>query len=123
MMGHVAGVGIDCEKISTFPSDNDNFVSRNFTDVEIEYCRAQPDPKASFCGRFCAAEAVVKSLGIRTQGSGASLKDVEIVPTPEGPQVKLYGEALKAANGSRFLVSISHGDDTAMAIVHRLPSA
>ncbi|SPO24499.1 related to fatty acid synthase, beta and alpha chains [Ustilago trichophora] len=123
MMGHVAGVGIDCEKISTFPSDNDNFVSRNFTDVEIDYCRAQPDPKASFCGRFCAAEAVVKSLGVRTQGSGASLKDVEIVPTPEGPQVKLYGEALKAANGSRFLVSISHGDDTAMAIVHRLPSA
>ncbi len=123
MMGHVAGVGIDCEKISTFPSDNDSFVSRNFTDVEIEYCRAQPDAKASFCGRFCAAEAVFKSLGVRSQGSGASLKDVEIVPTPEGPQVKLYGEALKAANGSRFLVSISHGDDTAMAIVHRLPSA
>ncbi|CBQ73371.1 related to fatty acid synthase, beta and alpha chains [Sporisorium reilianum SRZ2] len=123
MMGHVAGVGIDCEKISTFPSDNENFISRNFTDVEIEYCRAQPDVRASFCGRFCAAEAVVKSLGVRTQGAGASLKDVEIVPTPEGPQVKLYGEALKAANGSRFLVSISHGDDTAMAIVHRLPSA
>ncbi|PWY99602.1 hypothetical protein BCV70DRAFT_109981 [Testicularia cyperi] len=123
MMGHIAGVGIDCEKISTFPSDNDNFVTRNFTDVEIDYCRAQADPRASFCGRFCAAEAVVKSLGVRTQGSGASLKDVEIVPTPEGPQVKLYGEAAKAANGSRFLVSISHGDDTAMAIVHRLPPA
>ncbi|EPQ27448.1 uncharacterized protein PFL1_04986 [Pseudozyma flocculosa PF-1] len=123
MMGHVAGVGIDCEKISTFPSDNENFIARNFTDVEVQYCQSQPDPRASFCGRFCAAEAVVKSLGIRTKGAGASLKDIEIVPTPEGPQVKLYGEALDAARGSRFLVSITHGDDTAMAVVHRLPPA
>ena len=122
IMGGVAGVGIDCEKISTFPSDNDNFVSRNFTDVEIQYCRSQPDPKASFCGRFCAAEAVFKSLGVRTQGSGASLKDIEIIPTPEGPQVKLYGEALKAAGNSRFFVSITHSEDTAMAVVHRLPA-
>ncbi|PWN49501.1 hypothetical protein IE53DRAFT_363101 [Violaceomyces palustris] len=123
MMGHIAGVGIDCERISTFPSDNETFVQRNFTDIEIEYCRSQPDPKASFCGRFCAAEAVVKSLGIRTKGAGAPLKEIEIVPTPEGPQVKLYGDALQAAKGSRFLVSISHGDDTAMAIVHRIPPA
>ena len=95
-------------------------MSCSFTEDEIAYCRRQPDPRASFCGRFCAAEAVFKAMGVASKGAAASMKKIEIVSTPEGPQVKLHGEAVKAAQGARFVVSISHSEDNAVAIAHRL---
>ncbi|KDN47731.1 thiolase-like protein [Tilletiaria anomala UBC 951] len=122
MMQGIQGVGIDVEKVSTFPSDNEAFLQRNFTQAEIDYCRAQPDPRASFCGRFCAAEAVFKAMGVPSKGAAASMKEIEIVSTPEGPQVKLHGEAAKAAPGFKFAISLSHSEDSAVAIAHKLPA-
>jgi len=52
----VAGVGIDTELISEVPSDNQAFVSRNYTSAEIAYCQKQPSPQASFAGRWAAKE-------------------------------------------------------------------
>jgi len=121
IMGHVAGLGIDCESVSSFPSDNDNFVNKNFTKQEIEYCRAQPDAKASFCGRFCSKEAVFKSMGIQSQGMAASLLDIEIVASPQGPSVQLSDKVKHLAQGYKFLLSISHNDGLAVAVAHRVP--
>lgn len=121
IMGHVAGIGIDCESVAQFPSENENFVKKNFTEEEIKYCRAQPDPRASFCGRFCSKEAVFKSMGVKSQGLAASLIDIEIIASAQGPTVKLSDQVKDMAKGHRFLISISHNDGMAVAVAHRVP--
>lgn len=89
-------------------------MDRNFTVAEIEYCRAQPDPSASFAGRWAGKEAVFKSLGVASKGASAVMKEIEILPNLEGvPKVTLHGDALKAAtlkNISEVHVSLSHSE-------------
>jgi phosphopantetheine--protein transferase-like protein len=43
-------------------AENQTFISRNFTDAETAYCRAQPSFRASFAARWVGKEAVFKSL-------------------------------------------------------------
>jgi fatty acid synthase subunit alpha, fungi type len=61
----VKGVGVDVQLTSVLSLENDVFISRNFTETEIRYCRAAPDPSASFAGRWAAKEAVVKAVEMR----------------------------------------------------------
>ncbi len=48
-------------------------------------------------------------------GAGASLKDIEIVSTESGPEVKFSGNAAAAAGGKTIKLSISHSESTAVA--------
>ena len=117
------------------PSSNLNFLARNFTDAEIAYCQAQPNPPASFAGRWVGKEAVFKSLGINGKGAGAPLKEIEIVNNEKGAPivyvspfitttsnmltVQLHGDAAeeaKKAGVKEVQVSISHSDSQAIAI-------
>ncbi len=106
------------------PSSNLTFVSRNYTDAEVAYCRAQPDPAASFAARWAGKEAVFKSLGVHSKGAAASMKDIEILPNEEGvPTVHLHGEARKAAHHKhigKVHVSLSHSE--VRALLHRFVS-
>jgi len=58
------GVGIDIEHCDNLPAASDfwaePFYAENFTAAEIAYCQRQPDPRGSFCGLWCAKEAVMK---------------------------------------------------------------
>jgi fatty acid synthase subunit alpha, fungi type/fatty acid synthase subunit beta, fungi type len=89
-------------------------VQRNFTDAEVTYCRAQPDPAASFAARWAGKEAVFKALGVPSKGAGAAMKDIEILPDDAGvPRVTLHGEAKDAAEGKNITtmhVSLSHSE-------------
>lgn len=76
--------GVDIESVDAIDIHNDTFVERNFTDAEIAYCRAQPNPQASFTGRWSAKEAVFKSLKVESKGAGAPLKEIEIVNAETG---------------------------------------
>ena len=109
------GVGVDQELISSVPSHNPTFVSRNFTPAEIAYCSSQPSPASSFAARWVGKEAVFKSLGVKSKGAGASLVDIEIVNDGESgaPKVVLHGDAKKMAEGKGVkdvLISLSHSD-------------
>ncbi|KAI0264369.1 fatty acid synthase [Gloeopeniophorella convolvens] len=119
LSGAAAGVGVDQELITAVPSENPNFVSRNFTDAEIKYCRSQPSFQASFAARWVGKEAVFKSLGVSSKGAGAAMKDIEILPNEAGvPEVTLHGEAKVAAAAkgiSRIHLSLSHSDTVAIA--------
>ncbi|KAI0077780.1 fatty acid synthase [Panus rudis PR-1116 ss-1] len=119
-----AGVGVDQELISAVPSSNPTFVSRNFTDAEIAYCRSQPSPEASFAARWTGKEAVFKSLGVSSKGAAASMKDIEILPNEAGaPEVILHGDAKKAADEkgiSKILISLSHSDTVAIAFAQAI---
>lgn len=114
------GVGVDVELISAVNSDNETFVERNFSKEEIKYCRASPDPRASFAGRWSAKEAVFKALDVESQGAAASMKDIAIGADAKGaPQVTLSGSAKAAAAKSgvkNVKVSISHDDVQSVAV-------
>ncbi|ORY65185.1 fatty acid synthase subunit alpha [Pseudomassariella vexata] len=113
-------VGVDVEDIMAINIENDTFIERNFTDLEIEYCRKTPSPQSSFAGRWSAKEAVFKSLGVKSKGAGAALKEIEIIPGEMGaPIVSLHGDAADVARKAgvkEISVSISHSDAQAIAI-------
>jgi fatty acid synthase subunit alpha, fungi type len=94
------------------PSHNPTFVSRNFTETEIAYCRSQISPPSSFAARWVGKEAVFKSLGVKSKGAAAAMKDIEIINDESGvPTVRLHGEAKAKATEkgiSKILISLSH---------------
>lgn len=96
------------------PSSNPTFVSRNFTEAEVEYCRSQPSPAASFAARWTGKEAVFKALGVSSKGAAAAMKDIEILPDHVGvPKVYLHGDAQKAAEAKNITnvhISLSHSE-------------
>jgi len=106
--------GFDAELISSVPSHNPTFVARNFTENEITYCRAQPSPSASFAARWVGKEAVFKSLGIKSKGAAAPMKDIEIINDESGvPTVHLHGDARAKAEEkgiTNVLISLSHSE-------------
>lgn len=84
-------VGVDVESVDAVPCDNDNFVQRNFTPAEQDYCgKASKGSRAAFAGRWSAKEAIFKSMNVEGKGAGAGLKEIEIVSDDKGaPQVKV----------------------------------
>jgi fatty acid synthase subunit alpha, fungi type len=77
-------VGVDVEDISAINMDNDTFLDRNFTEREQSYCRKAPSPQASFAGKWSAKEAVFKSLGVKSKGAGAPLREIEVLHDENG---------------------------------------
>jgi fatty acid synthase subunit alpha len=118
--GQNTKIGVDVESVAAINVDNDTFIERNFTETEIAYCQKAGSAQASFAGKWSAKEAVFKSLGVKGQGAGAALKDIEIVNDETGaPAVKLHGFAeqeAKRVGAKKVTVSISHSDDQAIAV-------
>lgn len=115
------GVGVDVELIEAINVENDTFIERNFTADEIAYCSSQPSAQSSYAGTWSAKEAVFKSLGVKSQGGGAALKEIEIVRDGAGsaPRVVLHGAAAEAASAAgvkNVKVSISHDDFQSVAV-------
>lgn len=114
------GVGVDVELISALNLDNETFLERNFTAAERAYCDKSSSPSASYTGTWSAKEAVFKALGVKSQGAGASLIDIEITRDNNGaPQVKLNDAAKKTADSAgvkKINISISHDDFQATAV-------
>ncbi|ODV78590.1 uncharacterized protein CANTADRAFT_6949 [Suhomyces tanzawaensis NRRL Y-17324] len=114
------GVGVDVELLTAINVENDTFIERNFTSAEREYCAKSAHPQASYTGTWSAKEAVFKALGVKSQGAGAALIDIEIVRDSNGaPKVNLNGSAAKAATQAgvkSVSISISHDDYQATAV-------
>lgn len=119
-VGDNGNVGVDVESLSAVNIDNVNFVERNFTQQERDYCFASPDPRSSFAGTWSAKEAVFKSLNVASKGAGAELQSIEITRSSNGaPEVVLHGDAKTAAQGKgikNVKVSISHNDFQAISV-------
>ena len=85
-------VGIDVEDIlSNLDSDlQGTFVQRNYTTEERAVAVRSADPKRALTGKWSAKEAVFKSLGVKSKGAGAAMKDIEVLSGKEGrPIVKV----------------------------------
>lgn len=116
---HPHGVGIDVQLINDVPVDNADFLHRNYTKAELEYCCTQPDVHASLAGRWAAKEAIAKALCSSSkdkpewlQGAGAPLKSIEVLPGISGaPTIRVNGKRLESLK-----VSISHSGAYAVAL-------
>ena len=100
-------VGIDIEKISRFKKKPVTFLKSIFSDKEIDYCKNKSDPSASFTGKFCAKEAVIKAYNKKI-----TARNIEILNDESG-KIKVYIDGKWQNN---ITCSISHTNDTAIAI-------
>ena len=105
-------IGIDVEEISAMPrvSDlrEDDFYKMNFSPTEIAYCILKPDPYASLAGLFAAKEAIVKA---DNQYRSKPFSNIIIDHLPDGKPIH-----------DKFHLSISHTNNTAVAVAVRIES-
>ena len=109
--------GTDIESVDRFPAAadyrTDAFYQESFAPGEIEYCRAQPEPRIHFAGRWCAKEALKKcDKLLRVE----RLSDIEVVRAESGEVFFLHRSGGKSRRLPHSL-SIAHTDSTAAAFV------
>ena len=120
----IIGIGVDIieiERVRQAIQNNKNFLSKLFTEKEIDYFISRKMNSEVIAGNFAAKEAVSKALG--TGIRGFSFKDIEILRNELGkPEVilhngaKLIGNKLIRNNNSlKIHLSISHNNSSAIA--------
>jgi holo-[acyl-carrier protein] synthase len=111
----IYGIGTDiveCLRIAQMiERHGELFITRVYTEHEVEYCQSRKQATQHFAGRWAAKEAVLKALGTGWR-RGISWRDVEIRNERSGsPTVALRGGArdyMEQQKISQVLVSISH---------------
>jgi holo-[acyl-carrier protein] synthase len=112
----ISGIGIDLIEIERFEralTRRPRLGERLFTATEREYASSRARPAQHLAARFCAKEAVAKSLGL----AGWSFTDVEVVAGGP-PTVRLTGRAKRRADelGVRVQLSLTHDRVAAAAV-------
>lgn len=116
----IQGIGVDVVDVERMKSilaeQGAAFVERVFTDIEVAYCRSKQNPEQHFAARFAAKEAVSKAM--QTGWSGIfRWKDVEVVNEPSGaPKIFLYREVAASLGKSAVHLSLSHTENTVVAL-------
>ena len=111
-------VGVDAVHISTWERHvrlgGQKLLARIYTTGELAFAEGRIERLAT---RIAAKEAVLKMLG--TGVRGISLRDVEVVSTPQGePQVVLHGPAQRRSEALRLshvAISLAHENEYAIA--------
>lgn len=114
------GLGVDAVDVGRFHdvlARQPRMLTRLFTEGE-----RQVEQTARLAARFAVKEAVMKAMGV---GIGAfGWHDVETVRAESGaPELVLRGAAAALAEGrgvTRWMVSLTHTDTTAVAVVAAL---
>jgi holo-[acyl-carrier protein] synthase len=120
----IVGTGIDIVEVlriaQMIEKHGELFITRVYTDHEIEYCSGRKAATQHYAGRWAAKEAVLKALGTGWR-RGISWRDIEVRNDQSGaPTVHLRSGArdVMARAGIRKLhVSISHCRNFAVAHV------
>ncbi len=118
----IIGLGTDITELArirtAYERFREHFLCKILTDRERTLLPA--NSIAYIAGRFAAKEAAVKALGTGFS-MGIAFTHIEVLRTPQGqPLLQLLGPARTRADvlGVRTShVSISHGRDTAVAVV------
>ena len=121
-MSNVLGIGtdiIECLRIAQMiERHGEMFITRVYTDYEIQYCQARRSATQHFAGRWAAKEAILKAMGTGWQ-KGISWRDMEVRNDAAGkPVVALRGGARDACVSrgiADMLISISHCRSHAVA--------
>jgi holo-[acyl-carrier protein] synthase len=102
----ILGTGIDIVEVlriaNMIERHGELFITRVFTDHEIEYCSSRKAATQHYAGRWAAKEAVLKALGTGWR-RGISWRDIEIHNDTKGtPTVKLRGGARDVMQSARI---------------------
>ena len=107
------GIGIDLIKISKFENkpylSNKNFYQKIFFDSEIKYCLKYKNHALHFSGKFAVKEALIKAINEKI-----SLHEIKTYYKNSKLVVKVKSSLDKKYN---FIISISHENDFAVAVV------
>jgi holo-[acyl-carrier protein] synthase len=118
----ILGTGIDLVEnarvAASIAKFGDRFLHRIFTEGEIAYCAAFPNPVPHYAARFAAKEAVSKAFGTGI-GKALGWKEIEVHRNPAGaPFIELHGGGLELAaqrGVTQIHVSLTHTDAHAAA--------
>ncbi|MDF3818945.1 holo-ACP synthase [Leptospira sp. 96542] len=98
----------------------DRFLTRIFTEEEVEYCHKHKDPVPFLAGRFACKEAVIKALCL-SSGEAVDMREIELAGTNFGKKtLVIRGKTEKVFREKGFIgssVSISHSQHYATAVV------
>ena len=107
----ISNVGVDIVNIERFRkkeyNENKKFYDKIFTRSEIKYCLSFKNNSEHFAGKFAIKEAVKKSIKEKI-----SFKEIITDHNNSKPNI-----TLKKKLNYRFLVSVSHERDFAIAMV------
>lgn len=119
----IRGIGLDLVELSRIRDSLERFGERFLARILTPAERAalpQGDAVPHVAGLFAAKEAAVKALGTGFS-KGIGFHSVELGSLPSGqPQLRLLDKALEQAQSlgaSTVHVSLTHGRDTAAAVV------
>lgn len=122
VLSDVIGLGIDAVDVGRFRravERSPRLLDRVFTDAERAALDGRSDRIPALAARFAAREAAMKALG--TGLGGIDLHDVWVERTVSGqPVLRVDGRAAALASRlgiTRWLVSLSHTRDVAVAVV------
>ncbi|XHR27728.1 MAG: holo-ACP synthase [Chthoniobacteraceae bacterium] len=118
----ILGTGIDLVENARIAASiekfGDRFLRRIFTEDEIAYCAAYPNPVPHYAARFAAKEAVSKAFGTGI-GKALGWKEIEVWRNEVGaPFIRLLAGGLELANQrgvTQIHVSLTHTDAYAAA--------
>ena len=108
-----SGVGIDIVEVDRFKKKkyekNKIFYKKIFVCSEINYCLKFKNSAPHFSGKFAVKEALIKAINERI-----SLHEIKTSHKNSKPIVKVKSSLSKKYN---FIISISHENDFAVAVV------
>ncbi len=110
------GIGVDIESISRFRGlsveKNKRFLSKIFTDTELDYCFSRANTTQHLAARFAAKEAVIKALS--TLGKNKlNYRGIEITNDEIG--IPVVSISKTGFNDIQISLSLSHTKQTAIA--------
>lgn len=122
-----SGVGIDIEDCDSLPAASDPltepFYAENFTPAEITYCLRQKNARESFCGLWCAKEAVIKC---GSEFSRLRPIEIEIGHDTKGQPGLSTLRAGRLTREKDCFISISHSHGISVAVcvsgIHSKPA-
>jgi phosphopantetheine--protein transferase-like protein len=110
-------IGIDIENYDSIPAATDPWAEPFFTDhfsqAEIAHCQRQANARESFCGVWCAKEAVMKSCAAFSR---LTPKEIEIQWDVQGRPLVAVLSGGKLELRRDCVVSISHSHGLAAAV-------
>ncbi|MEO0092338.1 MAG: holo-ACP synthase [candidate division WOR-3 bacterium] len=117
----IFGIGIDLIEVKRIRQAlerfGDRFKNRIFTLTEQNFCESQKNKYLSYAARFAAKEAFSKALGTGLRGI-ISWQDINIIDDEKTPpKLEIRGRAKEILNNKKTLLSITHTNEYANAIV------
>ena len=119
------GLGVDVVDISRarklLSAYGDRILARVCTPAEAEYVRSHIDGSQHLAVRLAAKEATYKALAGSMDARSIGWREIEVVAADGGPPgLALHGRArerMAALNAASALLSLSHSDLSAVAVV------